>query len=86
MHDGDFYLGYIADAGLTLKATALLPRQSTPPLLETAPKAMQSGGLAHKHSPALRLKIWPIWCNGHIATVYNRLSRRMRLLGTSRSI
>ena len=38
MHDEDLDLGHIFSAGLTLTATALLPRQSTPPLLETAPK------------------------------------------------
>ena len=46
MHDEDLDLGHIIGAGLTLTATALLPRQSTPLLLETAPE----------YSPALRLK------------------------------
>ena len=38
MHEEDLDLGHIVGAGLTLTATALLPRHSTPPLLETAPK------------------------------------------------
>ena len=38
MHEEDLDLGHIVGAGLTLTATALLPRHSKPPLLETAPK------------------------------------------------
>ena len=83
LHDEDLDLGNICGAGLNLKATAFLPRQSTQPLLETAPKVQHFTQKAQSNDvrrfnahtePPYDPKDWPIWHIGHQRRGYNRLS------------